>query len=310
MTTYLMIIAGLVMLVLGGDFLVRGSVAVAQKLKVSPIMIGLTLLGFGTSTPELVTSIRAALLDSPGIAAGNVVGSNVANILLVLGAAALISQLNSEKRKYVRDSIVMLVASGMFIGAGFFGQVNRPIGAIFILSLLAYIVYTYRAERAAHSVEEEPSEDAPTKPMIAYIALTAVGIGMTIVAADLIVRGCITVAENLGISETVIGLTVVAIGTSLPELAATISASLKKHNELAIGNIIGSNIYNLLFILGATGIVTPMNIPQDILSSDVWIMLGASVLLAAFTLTGRVMGRATGLAFLILYVIYIVRLAI
>ncbi len=305
---YVMIVVGLVLLVFGGDLLVKGSVAVAQKLKVSPVMIGLTLLGFGTSTPELVTSIRAALLNSPGIAAGNVVGSNVANILLVLGAAALISQLNTEKRKYTRDSIVMILACFVFIAAALYGEVNRVIGIGFVLALLAYIVYTYKTEKIAPDAQDDT--EMPSRPMIAYIGLTALGIAMTIFAADLIVKGSIAVAQSFGISETIIGLTVVAIGTSLPELAATISASIKKHNELAIGNIIGSNIYNLLFILGATGIVTPMQIPSDIVKSDIWIMLGASLLLVAFTLPGRVMGRATGIAFLLLYAIYIARLVI
>lgn len=309
--TYLYLIVGLSMLVAGGTLLVNGSTAVAYKLNVSKIIISIVIVGFGTSTPELVTTIKASLLDSPGIAIGNVVGSNIANILLVLGIAATILPINQLRKTYRRDSIMLIISLLLISVAAWLGYVNLPIGIMFVTSLIIFIVYSYREDKksfsAVSSNNNDDTVDTETynKSVYVYAGVAIAGIGLTLFGADMLVKSAIELARNFNISETLIGLTVVAIGTSLPELAAAVIATIKKESDIVLGNIIGSNIYNILFILGVSGLIEPVTFPQSIVVFDLPVMGAVSFILIFFIWFGKVMNRFVGITFLILYVVYI-----
>ena len=315
MTTVLMI-AGLVLLVAGGDLLVRGATTAARLLGVSPLMIGLTLVGFGTSTPELVTSVTAAMKEAPGIAVGNVVGSNIANILLILGLAAVIFPLAVDPKGFQRDSSVVVIASLACLAAVLVGFLGRPVGLLFLAALAAYILFVYIQERTvkdeAGEVLEHMAEDAPTAPasLPVSIGLALAGIALTILGARWLVVGAIDLAQGLGVSDAVIGLTVVAVGTSLPELATTAVAAIRRHADVAYGSIVGSNIYNILGILGATAAIHPIAVPARIAELDIWVMLGATALLVLFARSGFTLQRWEGAAFLAAYALYIGSLAV
>ena len=313
---YLQLLGGLVLLVIGGDALVRGAVAVAKRLGVSPLLIGLTLVGFGTSTPELVTSLQAAFLGSPGIAIGNVIGSNTANILLILGVAAVIYPIRTEPSALWRDGGAMLLAALAAVAVVLYGELVRPVGAFFVALLLAYIVHTYRRERhvkdasaAMHEAEASAAEPGPRRLWVAA-ALTVGGIGLTILGADLLVTGAIALARAAGISETLLGLTIVAVGTSLPELVTSVVAAIRKQADVAFGNVLGSNIYNVLGILGVTALVKPIPVPPEIVRLDVWVMLAATLLLLAVSASGRRISRIEGGVLLAGYGGYIAALAL
>jgi cation:H+ antiporter len=307
----LMVLGGLVLLTLGGDALVRGAVAVARHFHVSPLLIGLTLVGFGTSTPELVTSIDAALSGSPGIAVGNVVGSNICNILLILGTAALLYPLRASLAAVRRDGSMMLLAALAAVAAALVGYINFWLGAAFLAVLAAYIIFTYRHERRhkdasahMHAAEGHAVHPAPHKLWLS-IVMTIGGLGLTIAGAHFLVEGAVTLARVAGISETIIGLTIVAVGTSLPELVTSVMAAIRRENDVALGNVLGSNIYNILGILGVTALITPVQIPAEIIRADIWIMLAVTILLIAVIAWRQRLGRAEGAAFLACYGGYI-----
>jgi cation:H+ antiporter len=295
------LLGGLALLLVGGDLLVRGAVAVAGRLGVSPMVIGLTLVGFGTSMPELMASLQAALAGSPGVAVGNVVGSNIANILLILGAAAVIAPLAVAKAGFKRDGIALIGATAVFVAVAATGQIGRGMGAVLVLLLLGYTIWAYRSGQVA--ADEDVA--IPGLGLPAGLGLAALGIGGVIWGADLLVDGAITLAATAGVSEAVIGLTLVAIGTSLPELATSVTAALKRQGDLALGNIIGSNIFNILGIAGVTAIVTPLNIPDQIMTRDMWIMAAATVLMVGAAVTGWRISRAEGGVFLALYAAFL-----
>lgn len=312
MTPLLSLFVGLAALVGGGELLVRGAVAAARQLGVSPLLIGVTLVGFGTSTPELLTSVRAAMEGAPGIAVGNVVGSNTANILLILGIAALLRPIAVDVRAVRRDAGVMLAAAIAGSGALLaLGGVGRGTGVVFLLALAAYVVWTYRAERGRpqpsaelHAAEADIVRGPQTGLAVALL-LAVVGLAMTLLGAGWLVDGAVWLARAGGVSDAVIGLTVVAVGTSLPELSAGIVAALRGHSDVALGNVLGSNIYNVLGILGATGVIAPIATPSDLGTIDVLVMLGATLILLPMAATGRRIGRGEGSMFLILYVGYV-----
>jgi len=308
---WLQVAGGFVLLLVGGEVLVRGAVGTARRLGVSPLVIGLTLVGFGTSTPELVTSIQAALIGSPGIAVGNVVGSNIANILLILGVAAVIAPIACDPAAFRRDGSVLALSAVIGGALILWGEIGRLAGAVLIALLLVYTIGTLVRERrrpdAAAKVYEEEADfvDGKEVSLPASLALAAVGIAGTILGAKLLVDGAVTTARTLGVAEEVIGLTLVAVGTSLPELATSVVAALRRQADVAFGNVIGSNIYNILFILGATSLVEPLAVPARIAAADLWVMLGATALLAVFATTGRRIVRWEGAVFLALYAGYI-----
>ncbi|WP_366655498.1 calcium/sodium antiporter [Fodinicurvata sp. EGI_FJ10296] len=311
MSVYLELLLGLILLVAGGDALVRGAVALARRFGISPLLIGLTLVGFGTSTPELVTSIQAAFAGSPGIAVGNVVGSNIANILLILGVAAVISPLVVARAAFLRDGTVSVLVAVLCVGMILVGDLGRVVGLVSVGLLAAYVIYTYRAERVGsspsavvHQSEATLAEPGPRSVWVAA-AFTVGGLVLTIVGARFLVSGAIDLSQAAGVPETVVGLTVVAIGTSLPELVTSIIAALRRQSDVALGNIIGSNIYNVLGILGVTAIVHPISVPPSIAAVDVWVMLAATLGMVAFAVTGSRISRAEGGIFVAAYIGYV-----
>jgi len=301
---------------IGGDALVRGAVTVAKRLRVSPLLIGLTLVGFGTSTPELVTSVQAALAGSPGIAIGNIVGSNTANILLILGIAALIHPLAASRGAFRRDGSVVIAAAIVCLAIVLAGSLARVLGIGLVALLVGYVVYTYRLERAAfdasaaaHAGEASLTEPGPGRIWLAVLFVLG-GLGLTILGANLLVNAAIALAKAAGLSESVIGLSIVAVGTSLPELVTSVVAAARRQSDVAYGNIVGSNIYNVFGILGVTAIVQPIAVPAEFAALDIWVMLVASLALILFTWTGWRLSRLEGAAFLTAYAIYMLVLFI
>jgi cation:H+ antiporter len=312
MSPLVLLLIGLAALVLGGELLVRGAVAAARRFGVSPLLIGLTLVGFGTSAPELVTSLRAALDGVPGIAVGNVVGSNIANILLIVGAAALVRPIAVDPKAIRRDWSTMMLATLAGLGALLgLGGVGRITGAAFVLALIAFVVWTYRQERAdgqpsaeLHAAEADSAGGQGTG-LAAALAMAAGGLALVLLGAGWLVDGAVAIARTVGLSEAVIGLTVVAIGTSLPELTTALVAAARGHSDVALGNVIGSNVANLLGILGITGLVLPIPLPPDMTLLDLGVMLAAAVVLLPVALSGHRIGRIEGGVFLVAYIAYI-----
>ena len=310
MTTTMLILGGLVLLAAGGELLVRGAVGLSQLLKISPLLAGLTIVGFGTSTPELATSVQAAMGGSPGIALGNVIGSNIANILLILGVSALIMPLAVNPASFKRDSIAMGGSVLLCAGAVMLGRIELLVGAVLVLALVGYVWWAYRSEALAHDAEAirhetELADTAPKSHNVWVLSLMVVaGLAAAIFGARLLVQGAVVLADAAGLSESVIGLTVVAVGTSLPELIACLVAVWKKHPDVALGNVVGSNIYNVLGILGLTAMVHPIDVPPEIARFDVWILVGVTALLLVQLRSGWKMSRAEGLVLVLLYAGY------
>jgi cation:H+ antiporter len=313
--TYILLVAGFGLLLFGGEALVRGSVAVARRFNLSPLLIGLTLVGFGTSTPELVTSIQAAMIGSPGIAVGNVVGSNICNILFILGIAAIIQPLRADPAAFARDGTVLALSAaicGAFVAVGHLG---RLAGTVLVSCLAAYVIFTFLRERrmpdasATLHAEEASAADPGPRSLLLALIFTFGGIGMTVLGADLLVDAAVFLARAYGVSETVIGLTIVAVGTSLPELVTSLVAAVRRQPDVAFGNVVGSNIFNALGILGVTALVQPIPIPTEILRLDLWVMLAATALLIVFTVTGWRLNRIEGGVFLGFYAAYLGALA-
>lgn len=316
----LFLLAGLVLLALGGEMLVRGAVRVAERFGVSPLVIGLTLVGFGTSTPELAASLQAALAGAPGIAVGNIVGSNIANTLLILGVAALIAPIAVTSRALGRDGVVCLAASLALPAAGLMGGLARPAGFLFLAALIGYValaLYQERQGTAEHGAVFDKAEafkaahpgslgpPPPAGGLLVPLALALGGLALVVLGGRLLVDGAVTLARALAIPETVIGLTIVAIGTSMPEIVTSIIAALRRQPEIAFGNVIGSNIYNVLGIGGVTALVAPTAVPAEIMARDAWVMVAASVLLLVVARTWWRIGRREGAVLLALYLGYL-----
>lgn len=308
--TYISFVLGLILLVVGGDILVKGAVRLAKKMHLSPLLIGIVLIGFGTSTPELIASLLAVLQTPPatGIAVGNVIGSNIANILLVLGLAAFLRPIEVDKKSFRRDSLFLVISTVALIVAIVAGVITPWLGGVMVALLIFYIWYSYHSESKAQRKEIESEMHTYSKMSIMRSFLMTVGgILITMAGAQMLVKSAIEIAQNWGISESIIGLTLVAVGTSLPELSASVMASIRKQNAVAFGNVVGSNIYNALFILGVVALVKPITVPPDVLAS-LAVMVGATILLLV---CGRrpQLGRVVGASYLILYVGYILWLA-
>ena len=296
----LFLLAGFALLVAGGEALVRGSVALATRFGMSPLLIGLTLVGFGTSVPELVTSLDAALSGLPGIAVGNVVGSNIANVLLILGVAAAIAPVAVAPATLRRDGTAMALATLAGIAVILVGELSRAAGALLVAALLVYLVLAYRTGGA-----DDGEVVARPLPVPLALLLAVGGIGITVLGAGLAVDAAVEIAEALGVSRTVIGLTVVAVGTSLPELVASAVAAYRGQGDIALGNVLGSNIYNILGILGVTALVQPIAVPPEIATLDVWVMTGAAALMLAFAAFAGRITRGAGALFVALYAGYL-----
>ncbi len=298
---YVWTLAGIVLLIIGGEALVRGSVAVARHFRLSPLVIGITLVGFGTSVPELVVSLDSAITGSPGIAIGNVVGTNIANILLILGGSALLTPVIVQRRAFRRDGAVLIAATALFVAAAFIGIIDRWMGVIWFSALAGYLILTMRAERhrnrrtsLAVEAGQEAIQEVKKMRLSMGALLTAAGIAGVVLGAELLVKGAVDIARQAGMSEEVIGLTLVAIGTSLPELATTIVATLRGQSDVALGNIIGSCIFNIFGILGLTAIVSPLAIAPQILSFDIWVLAATTIALVLFAASGWRITRVEG----------------
>ncbi|GAA5054621.1 calcium/sodium antiporter [Erythrobacter westpacificensis] len=306
--TYLLLVLGLVLLIAGGELLVRGAVRIAEHLGLSPMLIGLTIVGMGTSMPELAASVQAALAGSPGIALGNIVGSNIANLLLILGLAVALSPFAVPRGVLWRDGGTGLVCAAILIAAGYTLGLTRGVGILLVVGMFAYVYLAFRQEKAgaghgaaydkALALEEiDPALVPSAKPqgsiVLAAASLVA-GIALIVWGGSLLVDAAITISASLGVSDEVIGLTVVAVGTSLPELVTSAIAAIKRQGEIALGNVLGSNIYNVLFIGGVTGIVAPTEIPAGILQVDLLVLLAVSAIVMLFAFTGGRLSRVEG----------------
>ena len=302
--TILLLFAGLILLLAGGEVLVRGSTALAERFGVPHFVVGVVIVGFGTSTPELVTSIEAALVGAPGISVGNIVGSNIANILLILGLTAALTPIAVDRAVLRQDGAIALAVAVACLGLALFDVIDRLTGALLIAGLVAYLYLTIRHPACPDCPLPQEGEAAPARLPVAVL-LALGGLAMVLFGADLLVSSAIRLARSTGVSESVIGLTVVAVGTSLPELATSLVAAYRRQTDMALGNILGSNIYNVLGILGLTAVVKPIDMPDDIAGADLWVMVGATLLLMVFATTGRRICRLEGLGFLALYGGYI-----
>tara|TARA_R110002096_G_scaffold123112_14_gene266523 strand:+ start:1663 stop:2631 length:969 start_codon:yes stop_codon:yes gene_type:complete len=316
MSNVLSVGLGLMLLVFAGDALVRGAVNLSLRLGIPSLVVGLTVVAFGTSAPELLVSIKAVLDKAPGIALGNVVGSNIANVLLVLGIPAMITVIHSSELGLNRSYLTMLAATLLFIAVAFMGPITWWHGLILLAGLVMMMFDNYCTARAHRSAcaadaalagacEEEELEGAdPSLPWWKIIAFLVVGLVGLPLGADFLVEGAASIARSHGISEAVIGLTLVAVGTSLPELATTVIAAFKKQADVAMGTVIGSNVFNLLGIIGVAGFVGKIDVPLSMLQSDLWVMLAASVILVPFILMRHNITRAVGVVFVLLYLAY------
>ncbi len=309
---YVELLAGLVLLLLCGDLFVRGAVGLAERFRISPMVIGLTLVGFGTSLPELFASLEAARLGSPGIAVGNVVGSNIANILLILGLSAIITPVAAGLGALRFNGPVLAAASLLAALLFFLGHIGRLWGFVFVVLLLAYTLAAYWRERhgrhdaaQAHLAAEIGAAPPRQAAATLYMAFSLLGLLGIVVGAELLIKAAVGLALQLGISEAVVGLTVVAVGTSLPELATCVMAALRHHGDVALGNVIGSNIFNLLGILGVTALYSPIAVPAEIVQFDSWIMLAATAAAITFALTRATVERWEGGLLLAAYAAYL-----
>ncbi len=308
---------GLIILLLAGDSLVRGAVNLSLRLGVPALIVSLTIVAFGTSAPELLISIGAIMEGVPGLAMGNVVGSNTANILLVLGVPALMKGLSTGGCDTRKSYLQMMAATVLFTVLCLGGVITWVQGLVLLAALALMLSSAFKdalchrrdcrdAEAACADDEDEVEGADPNMPwwkVIMFLVLGLIGLPL---GADLLVDASTNIARHFGVSETVIGLTLVALGTSLPELATTVMAALRNQAEVALGNVIGSNMFNLLAIIGISSMVGPIPVEPGILQFDIWVMLGASVLLAPFVFLKWHMGRMWGIILSALYVVYIV----
>ena len=301
------LIGGFVLLFFGGDWLVDGGVALARRFRISPLVIGMTIVAFGTSAPELLVSLISAIKGSAGIAVGNVVGSNIANIGLILGLTALICPIETDNGNVVRHGTIMIIASLLLIVFALNSGISRIEGLTLFACLILFTTISIRKGRT-HRQDSE-TEDQEKKPMsvIAAIGLIALSCAMLAFGADILVDGATTLASAMGVSDKVIGLTIVALSTSLPELAASVAAAIKKQMDISIGNIIGSNIFNILCVLGVSTSIKPISFEFPYYLSDFIWMMGFSIFILIFTTfrkkKGR-LGRTAGILFLLAYAIY------
>lgn len=300
MTAWLTLVGGLILLVGGAEWLVRAAVAIAHALRIPPGIVGLTMVAAGTSLPELFVSLSAALRGAPDLATGNVVGSNIYNIALILGLSAVIRPLLTDRPTIRFDWPVVLLAALALWGLGADGHLGRLDGALLLSGHLAYVAWLIRRARLDRTPEEEGAAfglaGAALGALLGLVALT--------VGSRLFIDGATTIAEALGISQRVIGLTIVGFGTSAPELATSLVAAWRGQNDIAIGNVLGSNIFNILLILGLSALVIPLPVHPGLLASDIPWMIGVTLLLLPMLLTGRRVVRAEGFLLLAVALTY------
>lgn len=301
------LLAGFVLLFFGGDWLVEGGVALARRFRISPLVIGMTIVAFGTSAPELLVSLISAIKGSAGIAIGNVVGSNIANIGLILGLTALICPIETDNSKVIRHGSIMIVASLLLMVFALKSGITRIEGLTLFAGIILFTTISVRKGRTQPQEADIDSQEGKSMTVLAAIGLIVISCAMLAFGADILVDGATTVASALGVSDKVIGLTIVALGTSLPELAASVAAAFKKQMDISIGNIIGSNIFNILCVLGVSTSIKPISLDfRDYVNDFIW-MMGFSIFIIIFTTMrkkkGR-LGRTAGILFLLAYAVY------
>ena len=295
----------LLLLYLGGEGALKGVLVIARKFKLSNILVSAVIVGFGTSLAELTVSIEAVLIGSPDIALGNIIGSNIANILLVTAIAALITPIMLKNLKINRDIFVMIVASLLLLFFKFINWLNFYSGVIFLLILFSYISYSYFQDQKDNGDKEENLENFS---LIKAIIYSVIGLATLILGGWLLVNSSIKIAQSYGISEAVIGLTIVAVGTAIPELTTTIIASIKKHNDLVIGNILGSNIFNILGILGVTLLIESIPVTDEMMKKGIWEMIAATLFFIIILRFAKSISKLIASFMLTSYAIYIVYL--
>ncbi len=307
---YLFVAGGLLLLFTGGDLLVRGSVALAHRFGISTLIIALTVVAFGTSAPEMIVSVGAAASGVPELAIGNIVGSNIANVLLVLGLPAIIAPLGTGNRAATRDLSMLFGFSLIFALLCLNGVISHWEAIVLLLLLGVFLYLSYRAAKRdadaarIYAEELEEFEAGPQKKPLIGVFIVG-GLAALFVGSRLLIDGATSIALALGISEAVIGLTLVAFGTSLPEIVTSLVALMRKHADVALGNVLGSNMFNLLAVGGVAALVAPIPVPERMLLFDFPIMIGAVVVLAPFILWHLRFGRVAGTAFVAAYVVYI-----
>jgi len=295
----------LLLLYLGGEGALKGVLVIARKFKLSNILVSAVIIGFGTSLAELTVSVEAVLIGSPDIALGNIIGSNIANILLVTAIAALITPIMLKNLKINRDIFVMIVASLLLLFFKFIDWLNFYSGVIFLLILFSYISYSYFQDQKDNGDKEENLENFS---LIKAIIYSVIGLAALILGGWLLVNSSIKIAQSYGISEAVIGLTIVAVGTAIPELTTTIIASIKKHNDLVIGNILGSNIFNILGILGVTLLIENIPVTDEMMKKGIWEMIAATLFFIIILRFAKSISKLIASFMLTSYAIYIVYL--
>jgi len=309
---YILMLVGFGLLIKGADFFVTGSSNIASLLRVPPILIGLTIVAFGTSSPEATVSIIAALEGSSDVALGNVIGSNIFNITLVIGLTAFLNPLKVESETIRKEipfallaSVVLLVLVSdvalQTVGSNLITRADGMIILLFFAVFLYYIFEVVRKSREKTTVEQQTSNETWGK----NVFFTILGLGAIIFGGDLVVKNSTEIAYTFGMSETLVGLTIVAIGTSLPELVTSITAALKKQSEIALGNIIGSNIFNILFVLGTTSVITPLAVSSKIFI-DIILMIVFTIVLLLFSRTRFTIGKYEGIMLALAYVLYLI----
>ncbi len=295
----LLLISGLALLIFGGDYLVKGAVGIASKVNISPMLIGMTVVALGTSAPELVVSVQAALQGKPDISIGNVVGSNIANIGLILGATVLIFPMVILPKTLRFDWVVMILASLAFVFLGYDGELSQLDGILLVVGLIAFIVggiYSARRDRDADTVERDNRWSWAA--LVAFVVFGSLGL---VLGARWFLDGAETIAKDLGVPDRVIAISLIAFGTSVPELAASVIAAFKKQQEISLGNILGSNIFNILAVLGITSIIHPINVAEEVMTNDIFWMLGFSVILLPMGLLGFKYSRFDGVVMVLGY---------
>lgn len=314
MLAVLSILGGFVLLLGGGEGLVRGAVGLARRFGLSELLIGLTVVAFGTSAPELFVSVQAALNGMPDLAVGNVVGSNIANIALILGAACLVKPVVVDRFDIRPDAYMLLAASALLVALGFTGGIVRLVAGAMVVTLVVHLVVSYRRERTAAKPEspdwheEEAEEIETTWGVWTSVALVGGGLVALVFGTDLLIGGAVEIARLLNVPDAVVGLTVVAVGTSLPELATSVVAARKGHADVAVGNVLGSNLFNILLILGVTSLVSPVSINAGMARVDMPVMFALTALaVAVLMLRGR-LGRLWGAGLTVGYLVYVVAL--
>lgn len=310
--TYVLLVVGFALLIKGADFFVEGASKIATLLRISPLLIGLTIVAFGTSSPEATVSILAALEGSAEVSLGNVIGSNIFNITLVVGITALINPLKVESATIRKEipftllgSMVLLVVISDIALQGFSSNlITRSDGFIFLLIFTVFMYYIFEVARNNRD-QSETVEATEKSPWGKNAVRTLLGLAAIIFGGELVVRNSTEIAVSLGMSETLVGLTIVAVGTSLPELVTSITAAIKKQSEIALGNIVGSNIFNILFVLGTSSVIAPLPVNSKIFM-DVFIMLFLTVVLLIFSRTRYRIGKIEGCILAIAYVLYLI----